>query len=135
MSHRFARLLRHCLIVAFALSPLSVGATAPVGSSTLPDAPGDPPDPQITAATAAVFELATGQVLWSRDLHTVRAPASVTKMLTALVALDLAPLDTKITVQDSDLVGESSMGLQTGETVTLETLLDGMLLPSGNDAA
>jgi D-alanyl-D-alanine carboxypeptidase (penicillin-binding protein 5/6) len=135
MHHRGMQLIRYAFIIAFALSPLAVGAAAPAGSAALPASPGEPPDPQITAATAAVVELATGQVLWSRDLHTVRAPASVTKMLTALTALDMAPLDTKITVQDSDLVGESSMGLEAGETLTLEALLYGMLLPSGNDAA
>ncbi|MCA1667540.1 MAG: hypothetical protein LC793_09155 [Thermomicrobia bacterium] len=48
---------------------------------------------------------------------------------------DLAPLDTKVTVQESDLVGESSMGLVSGETLTVEALLYGLLLPSGNDAA
>jgi D-alanyl-D-alanine carboxypeptidase (penicillin-binding protein 5/6) len=136
MGHRCVRLVRYCLVVAFALVPLAVSAAPPAASSAaLAVPPGEPPDPQVTAATAAVIELATGQVLWSKDLHTVRPPASVTKMLTALTAIELAPLDTKITIQDSDLVGESSMGLETGETVTLETLLYGMLLPSGNDAA
>ncbi len=136
MGYRLLRLVRYCLVLAFALAPLAVSAAPPANpAAALPVSPGDPPDPQVTAATAAVIELATGQVLWSKDLHTVRPPASVTKMLTALTAIDLAPLDTKITIQDSDLVGESSMGLQSGETVTLEALLYGMLLPSGNDAA
>ena len=56
-------------------------------------------------------------------------------MMTALVAIDLTPLDTKVTIQESDLVGESSMGLESGETLTVEALLYGLLLPSGNDAA
>lgn len=110
-----------------ALLPVAVTAAPPTNDA--------PPGPQVTAPAAAVIDLATGEVLWSRDLHGVRAPASVTKMLTALTAIDLAPLDTKITVQRSDLVGEASMGVQEGETLTLETLLYGMLLPSGNDAA
>lgn len=94
-----------------------------------------PPEPQITATTAAVIDLATGSILWGRDIHVVRAPASLTKILTALVAVDLAPLDTKLTTQKADLIGESSMGLVAGETLPLEALLYGLLLPSGNDAA
>ena len=94
-----------------------------------------PPEPQIKAATAAVVDLATGSILWGKDMHVVRAPASLTKMLTALVATDLAPLDAKITAQTSDLVGESTMDLKAGETLPLEVYLYGLLLPSGNDAA
>jgi D-alanyl-D-alanine carboxypeptidase (penicillin-binding protein 5/6) len=94
-----------------------------------------PAPPDVTAAAACVVELSSGAILWGRDIHAMRAPASVTKMMTALVAVDLAALDTKVTVQESDLVGESSMGLESGETLTLEALLYGMLLPSGNDAA
>jgi len=94
-----------------------------------------PPEPQITAATAAIVDLATGSILWGRDVHVVRAPASLTKILTAMVAVDLAPLDAKITAQKSDLIGESSMGLTAGETLPLEAVMYGLLLPSGNDAA
>ncbi len=94
-----------------------------------------PPEPQIKAATAAVVDLATGSILWGRDVHVVRAPASLTKILTAMVAVDLAPLDAKITAQKSDLIGESSMGLTAGETLPLEAVMYGLLLPSGNDAA
>lgn len=94
-----------------------------------------PPEPQIKATAAAVVDLATGSILWGKDMHVVRAPASLTKMLTALVATDLAPLDVKITAQNSDLVGESTMDLKAGETLPLEVYLYGLLLPSGNDAA
>lgn len=94
-----------------------------------------PPEPQIKAASAAVVDLATGSILWGKDVHVVRAPASLAKMMTALVAVDLAPLDAKITVQQVDLVGESTMNLKAGETLPLEALLYGLLLPSGNDAA
>ncbi len=94
-----------------------------------------PPEPQIKATAAAVVDLGTGSILWGKDIHVVRAPASLTKMLTALVATDLAPLDAKITAQRSDLVGEATMNLKAGETLPLEVYLYGLLLPSGNDAA
>ncbi|MDQ6601955.1 MAG: D-alanyl-D-alanine carboxypeptidase [Chloroflexota bacterium] len=115
-------------IVALILMPLTV-----VAASEQPS--GAPPEPEVTATAAVVVELSSGTILWGRDIHAPRAPASVTKMMTALVVADLATLDTKVTIQESDLVGESSMGLESGETLTVEALLYGMLLPSGNDAA
>ncbi len=94
-----------------------------------------PREPDIVAPAAVVVDLGTGSVVWGKDLHTMRPPASVTKIATTLAALDMAPLDRKITIQQSDLIGESSMGVEAGESLTLESLLYGLLLPSGNDAA
>lgn len=131
VAHRHTPRRWHAPLTALAM----LLALLPVAVAAAPSANDALSGPQITAPAAAVIDLASGEVLWSRDLHGLRAPASVTKMLTALTAVDLAPLDTKITVQQSDLVGEASMGAPAGETLTLETLLYGMLLPSGNDAA
>ncbi len=116
------------LIAALLLCPLALSAEGEQSAEAATE-------PQVTAASAAVVELSTGGILWGRDIHATRPPASVTKMMTALVAFDAGPLDTKVTIQQSDLVGESSMGLEVGETITVEALLYGMLLPSGNDAA
>ena len=115
-------------IAALLFVPAMVGAQSESAAPT-------PPDPVVTAPAALVIDLSSGTILWGRDIHAQRAPASVTKMMTALVVADVATLDTNVTVQESDLVGESSMGLQSGETLTVEALLYGMLLPSGNDAA
>ncbi|MHB8646806.1 MAG: D-alanyl-D-alanine carboxypeptidase family protein, partial [Thermomicrobiales bacterium] len=116
------------VIVALILTPVLFGAeSARAAAATI--------EPDVTAVAAVVVELPSGTILWGRDIHAPRAPASVTKMMTALVIADLATLDTNVTVQESDLVGESSMGLVSGETLTVEALLYGMLLPSGNDAA
>jgi len=115
-------------LIALLLCPLALGAEDERSAEAATE-------PQVTAASAAVVELSTGSILWGRDIHAARPPASVTKMMTALVAFESGPLDTKVTIQQSDLVGESSMGLAIGETITVEALLYGMLLPSGNDAA
>jgi D-alanyl-D-alanine carboxypeptidase len=128
MNHRALSRWAACwAIVALILMPGTIGAQNESAAA--------PPDPDVTAATAIVVELSSGAILWGRDIHAQRAPASVTKMMTALVVADLVPLNTTVTVQESDLVGESSMGLESGETLTVEALLYGMLLPSGNDAA
>jgi len=95
----------------------------------------DTETPSIVAAAAIAIEAKSGRVLYAREPDTPRAPASLTKLATALTAVDLAPLDTVLTVQAQDLVGESSMGLRPGEQITLEAALYGLLLASGNDAA
>lgn len=77
-----------------------------------------------------------GEVLFERDADAQVPIASITKVMTALVALDSAPLDTEITVSRyAASVGESTAGLQAGDTMTLEQALSALLVPSGNDAA
>ena len=129
MSHRAVpRWAAWWAIVALIFMPLTVRAESESAAAT-------PAEPDVMAAAAVVVELSSGTILWGRNIHAPRAPASVTKMMTALVVADRAALDTNVTIQESDLVGESSMGLTSGETVTVEALLYGLLLPSGNDAA
>lgn len=91
--------------------------------------------PSVAAQYAVVVDADTGTVLFDKSMDTPAAPASLTKIFTSIYALSAAPLDRQITVDQADLVGESSMGLSAGDTVTLKTALYGMLLPSGNDAA
>jgi D-alanyl-D-alanine carboxypeptidase (penicillin-binding protein 5/6) len=68
-------------------------------------------------------------------MHERMAPASLTKILTAILVLEQGNLEDVVTVAPEDLVGESSMGVVAGEQQTLHNLLYGLLLPSGNDAA
>ena len=92
--------------------------------------------PAVKARAAIVLDLNTGQIVYQQD-PTGRYPeASLTKMMTAMVATDLAPMDTVITVPAAATqVEPNHMGLSTGEQLTLHDLLVGMLLDSGNDAA
>ncbi len=92
-------------------------------------------EPTVAAANAAVLSATDGVVLFDRAMHDHVAPASLTKLMTALVALERGDPAQSFTVTQDDLIGEASMGLQAGEAVTLEVLLYGLLLPSGNDAA
>ena len=65
-------------------------------------------------------------------------PASTTKIMTCIIALEEGDLDQKIKVPasaDSDRVAGTTMGLQKDEVFTLRDLIYGMMLPSGNDAA
>jgi len=95
-----------------------------------------PEIPQIKGRAAIVVDLTAGQILYQQAQATRYPVASLTKMMTAMVAADLAPMDTVITVPDAATqVEPNHMGISTGEKLTLRELLDGMLLDSGNDAA
>jgi len=92
--------------------------------------------PAIKGRAAIVVDLTTGQILYQQSQTTRYADASLTKMMTAMVAVDLAPLDTVITVPAAaTLVEPNHMGISSGERLTVRELLEGMLLDSGNDAA
>jgi D-alanyl-D-alanine carboxypeptidase (penicillin-binding protein 5/6) len=84
-----------------------------------------------------LFNLSTGQVLWQHNPY-VRLPiASLTKMMTALLVVQSAPPDAPvlITREAVDMPGSKVGVLPRGRHVKLESLLYGLLLPSGNDAA
>ena len=93
--------------------------------------------PGISAASAVLMDAASGRVLYEKDSHTHRLIASITKLMTALVALESGhALDETVTVAPEWTGAEgSSLYLRPGEEITLEALLYGLLLRSGNDAA
>ena len=114
---------------ALGLSLCLVGALCPVARAA---------GPEVSAQSAVVLTADTGTVLFEKDGHTPRPVASTTKIMTALLALEAAqeqgdPL-VDIT-QEMVAVEGSSMGLQTGDSISLTGLAAGMLLASGNDAA
>jgi D-alanyl-D-alanine carboxypeptidase len=93
-------------------------------------------DPPATQAHSAVLvDYNTGRILYAKLPHDIKAIASTTKIMTAILAIEHGNLDDVITANADDIAGESSMGLVVGEQHTLRDLLYGMLLPSGNDAA
>lgn len=90
----------------------------------------------LSAASAALMCVQTGEVLYQKNARERRSMASTTKIMTSLLALEENTPDRVIKVKDSMLnVEGTSMGLLPGDTVTLEGLIYGMLLQSGNDAA
>ncbi|ADU51166.1 Serine-type D-Ala-D-Ala carboxypeptidase [Thermaerobacter marianensis DSM 12885] len=94
------------------------------------------PPPALDAAAAVLMDAASGQVLWAHNPHQRRAPASTTKILTAIVALEYGNLDDTVTVSEYAASTEgSTMDLSAGERYTLRELLWGLMLESGNDAA
>ena len=91
--------------------------------------------PEITAESALIFDTSSQAVLYSKNPQEKLPMASLTKIMTAIIALENPKKDDKYIVSGSALVGEDSMGLDSGETLSLKELLYGLMLHSGNDAA
>lgn len=106
--------------------------------AAMPELTSSEPAPAITASTAVVMDGDTGRVLYDLHAHEAMPPASTTKIMTAILALEQLPDLSRIVVSDIDaqtLVGSSVMGLRPGVPISLKGLLYGLMLPSGNDAA
>ena len=91
--------------------------------------------PVITAKSALIYDLKNQKVLFSKNPEKKLPMASLTKIMTAIVAVESPKKDGQYIVVQADLVGENSMGLSIDETFSLEELLYGLILTSGNDAA
>ena len=92
--------------------------------------------PYVSARAAILFENTTGTVLFAKNAHEKRPPASTTKILTAILALERSRLDEIVTVsQRAASTPGSTARLYTGQKIRMDDLLHALLLRSGNDAA
>lgn len=112
------------LFLAFAISANTVafGATKPV----------------VKAESAILVEASTGKVLYEKNSQKSMYPASMTKILTSIIALDYFKADDVVTVGNeiNDVTLDSSKaGHIKGESITIENLIRGLIIPSGNDTA
>ena len=96
---------------------------------------GESDKPEISAKSVLMFDLDSKKVIYGKNPKERLAFASLAKVMTAIIALENPKKDNKYLVSQKDLVGENSMGLEAGEVLSLEELLYGLILPSGNDAA
>ena len=93
--------------------------------------------PKIEARAAVVIDEASGAILYGIDPHRSLPPASLTKIATAIVAIEGTDLYSWVAtnVDSRQLIGSSVVGLVPGDCFTVTDLLYGLMLPSGNDAA
>lgn len=94
-------------------------------------------DSSVTAEAAAVFDLAETRTIFSKNPYERLYPASTTKVMTALLAIKYGNLSDEVTVTEDAVITESGAtlcGIHPGDKLTLEQLLYGLILPSGNDA-
>ena len=90
--------------------------------------------PWLSARSAVVIDVNSKTILYAKNPDLKLLPASTAKIMTALVALDTYPLDKVITIDSVHQTGQV-MKLQSGERITVENLLYGLLVESANDAA
>lgn len=93
-------------------------------------------EPSVSAQSAVLLDMESSRVLAEKEAH-VRLPiASITKIMTALLAVESGKLDEKVTISDrARQIEGSSLYLEKGDKLTLEELVYGLMLRSGNDAA
>ena len=112
-----------------------IGATIRLAPSDLREWYQAAQPPTVSADALLVYDVDADRILYSRAPDAALPPASLTKLMTALLALERGQLDDNIEIVAEDLVGGAAMGLAVGDVVTAEALLWGLLVPSGNDAA
>jgi len=91
----------------------------------------------IGAEAAILIDYDTGQILYQKNINKKLFPASTTKMMTAILALEHGNLSDYVIIDQEvvDLTYGSHIALEVGEVLTLEQLLNGMLIASANDCA
>lgn len=118
-------------------APTHTVAPPPTPTPGAPVKTGPQIEPSIPAPFAVAIDAESGAILYARNMHGRVAPASLTKIVTALVAIERGDLDEWVPVEfdDEELYDSTLMGIRNGEWYTLRDLLYGLMLPSGNDSA
>lgn len=112
--------------------PLPAPPTALIPKLT----PGSLSPPLLSAKSALIYDPISGTVLYEKEMMTPLPQASVTKLMTALVAVEQYSVDEVVSItHGEELTPGNSMGLVRGEQITVLELLKGLLIYSGNDAA
>ena len=92
--------------------------------------------PELEATTAILIDAKTGEILFSKNKDVQMAPASMTKIMTALLAIENLDMDTVVTIDDETPYTEGNIiYMHPGEKFTVEQLLKAMLVSSANDCA
>ncbi len=93
-------------------------------------------EPKLNSRAAVIYDRKSKKVIWGKKENEKRPMASTTKIMTAIVVLENANLSDTVTVSKKSAgTGGSRLGLKTGDKVTVNNLLYGLLMVSGNDAA
>lgn len=92
-------------------------------------------DLDLQAQAAIVMDAETGDILYEKDADSKREPASTTKIITCMLALEYLDMDEEITASKEPNHLGTNIDVKKGETLTVEQLLYGLMLGSANDAA
>jgi len=96
-------------------------------------------EPEINSPSAILIDASTGRILFEKNIHEKMYPASITKIMTAVLALEKGNLDDMVTASYNSVMsidaGSSNIGLLPEEQLSLENLLYGLMVNSANEAA
>ena len=95
-------------------------------------------DTSMNAEAGALFNVTDRSVVYSKNAFERLYPASTTKVMTAIIALEEGNLSDQVTVTEDAVIteaGASLCGIKPGDVITMQDLLYGLMMPSGNDAA
>lgn len=110
--------------------------TLPVQTNELP---GWPEGPAVGAESAILMDAQTGAILYAKDIDARQYPASVTKIMTCLLAIENSDLDEMVTFSHEAVFsierGSSNIGMDEGESITMNQALHGILILSANEVA
>lgn len=115
--------------------PLNNSNIAGIQKYSIPPVVGSLPVPAVSARAVFIEDLATNTILYQKDANSPFPIASTTKIMTALVGVEYFKQNSILTIGSSANIPGSRVGLVSGEKLTFRSLLYGMLLNSGNDAA
>lgn len=153
-----------CTLLASTVITLSSGTTLVLATETIPETstvapetpekpavpesyeweiqsnniPGWPEGPKVMAETAIVMDIDTGEILYAKGIDEKRAPASTTKIMTAMLAIEKVPFETQITFTDevnNIEAGSTHIGIKPGETLTMKDCAYAILLASANEVS
>ena len=96
-----------------------------------------PQGPAVWAESAVVMDLDSGTFLYSKNMDVAKYPASITKILTTLIAIEHSRPSEKVTFSENAVYGieqgSSNIGIRLGENLTMEDCMYGMMLESANE--
>ena len=112
------------------------GASYPITTNAIE---GWPQGPDTYSETAVLMDADTGTILYNKGMDEKRYPASITKIMTALLALENSNLDDQVTFTEECLADQTSdsgnIGMQVGEVLTMRQCLLALMIRSANDVA
>lgn len=140
-------LLLSLALAAAALFSSSVSAAAAEVSSAVDEEPAEviesneltnwPQGPSVSAKSAIVMDVDTGAILYAKDIDEQLYPASITKIMTTLLAIENCDLDERVTFSNYAINSLewncSRIGIRVGEVISVEDCLYGMMLESANE--
>lgn len=132
--------MRKCLCYAILFLIFMMGTENAAGAAvSLDEVPGWPEAPEIVETTGVLMEDPTDTILFDKGMHEHMYPASTTKILSALIAIENSDLSEEVVFTETGTAevtpDSSNIGMQLGETLTMEQCLYAMLLASANEVS